>query len=125
MKFGEHTEDIRGPISITDISKFTGDTNEDSVVSGHVCVPNTTRSGDGEEQLYWELEGRQIPRSTPEDGDLSGWVAVIYTDGKKPNLALQGFQNKQAKEGIFTCFYRPKRHGRIFFIRLGIYFPSE
>ena len=74
MKFGEHTEDIRRPISITDISKFTGDTNEDSVVSGPVCVPNTTRSGDGEEQLYWELEGRQIPRSTPED-------MVICQDG--------------------------------------------
>ena len=32
-----YTENIGGPISVTDISKFTGDANEDSVVSGPVC----------------------------------------------------------------------------------------
>ena len=28
------------------------------------------------------------------------------------NLALQGFHNEQAKEGIFTCFYHPEHRGR-------------
>ena len=125
MKCGELKENISGPISVTDISKFTGDTNEDSVVSGPVCQPNITETGNGEEELlYWEFEGTNISRSTTREGDRSGWIAVIYTDKRKPNLALQRFRNKQVKEGIFTCFYHPGR-GRRVSVSVDIYFPSE
>ena len=85
MKCGEHTENISGPISVTDISKFTGDSDEDSVVSGPVCQPNSTNIGLGKESLFWTFEEREIeiPRSTTEDGDPLGWIAVIYADKKK------------------------------------------
>ena len=124
MKYGEDTKNISGPISVTDISNFTGDTNKDSVVSGPVCVPNTERSGVGEEELYWQFEGTNIPRVTRGEGDRSGWITVIYLDKGKANLALQTFHSNQAKEGIFTCFYVPDR-GRNIFVSVGIYFPSE
>ena len=124
MKFGGHKKNISGPISVTDISKFTGDSNEDSVVSGPVCLPNTTRIGIGEEELYWRFEGTKIPRSTFGEGGHSGLIAVIYTDKKKPNLALQRFHNEQATEGIFTCFYVHER-SRPESLSVGIYFPSE
>ena len=122
MKFGELKENISGPISVTDISKFTGDTNEDSVVSGPVCVSNITSSGRAE--FYWQFEGTQIPRSTTGEDDLSGWITVIYNGGGKPHLALQRFHNKQAKEGNFTCFYDPDRGGAVS-VSVSIYFPSE
>ncbi|CAI8036564.1 hypothetical protein GBAR_LOCUS20485, partial [Geodia barretti] len=86
MKCGELKENISGPISVTDISKFTGDTNEDSVVSGPVCQPNITETGVSEIELYWQFEGTNIPRATTEEGDRSGWIAVIYADGGKLNL---------------------------------------
>ena len=124
MKCGEDTKNISGPISVTDISKFTGDTNEDSVVSGPVCQPNATETGFGAEELYWQFEGEEIPRATTGEGDGSGWITVIYTDKKKPSLALQIIHNKQAKEGLFTCFYVPDR-GRNVSVSVGIYFPSE
>ena len=122
MKCGELKENISGPISVTDISKFTGDTNEDSVVSGPVCVSNITSSG--REEFYWQFEGMQIPRSTTGEGDLSGWITVISIDGGKPILTLQRVHNKQAKEGNFTCFYVPDR-GRTVSVSVSIYFPSE
>ena len=121
MKFGGHTENISGPISVTDISSGL---NEGSVVSGPVCAPNTERTGVGDEELFWYIEGRQIPRSRTGDGDLSGWIAVISIDGGKPILALQRVHNKQAKEGNFTCFYVPDR-GRNVSVSVSIYFPSE
>ena len=96
MKCGEHMENISGPISVTEIS---GGLNEDSVVSGPVCQPNTPNIGLTGESLFWQFEEREIPRSTTGDGDL-GWIAVIYPDQKKPNLGLQRFHNKQAR-GIF------------------------
>ena len=124
MKCGEDTKNISGPISVTDISKFTVDSNEDSVVSGPVCQPNITETGVGEKELYWQFEGTNIPRATTGEGDLSGWTTVIYPDKNKPNLALQRIHNKQAKEGIFTCFYVPDR-GRAVSVSVVIYFPSE
>ena len=124
MKFGEDTTNISGPISVTDISKFTGGVDEESVVRGPVCVPNTTETGSGVKFLSWQFEGRQIPRSTTEEGDLSGWVTVIYIDGGKLNIVLQRFHNNQTKEGIFTCFFVPDR-GRNVSVSVGIYFPSE
>ena len=124
MKCGEDTTNISGPISVTDISNFTGDTNKDSVVSGPVCVPNTRNIGFGERELYWQFEGTNIPGATSGEGDRSGWITVIYPDKGKPNLALQTFHSKQAKEGIFTCFYVPDR-GRNVSVSVGIYFPSE
>ena len=124
MKCGEDTKNISGPIRVTDISKFTGDTNEDSVVSGPMCQPNITVTGVGENDLYWQFEGMNIPRATTGEGDRSGWIAVIYTDQRKLYLALQRFHNKQAKEGLFTCFYVPDR-GRNVSVSVGIYFPSE
>ena len=124
MKCGEDTKNISGLISVTNISKFTGDTNEDSVVSDPVCQPNITETGVGAEEFYWHFEGMNIPRATTGEGDHSGWTTVIYSDKKKPNLALQRIHNKQAKEGIFTCFYVPDR-GRNASVSVGIYFPSE
>ena len=125
MKFGGHTKNISGPISVTDISKFTGGVNEDSVVSGPVCQPNITETGNGANKLYWRFERTKIPRATTGDSDnISGWIAVIYTDKRKPHLALQRFRNKQAKEGIFTCIYKPGRIGRLH-VSVDIYFPSE
>ena len=124
MKCGEDTKNISGPISVTDISKFTGDTHEDSVVSDPVCQPNITETGVGERSLFWQFEGTDIPRVTRGEGNHSGWIAVIYADKRKPSLALQTFHSKQAKEGIFTCFYVPDR-GRNVSVSVGIYFPSE
>ena len=88
MKCGEHTENISGPISVTDISKFTGGLNEDSVVSGPVCQPNTRTIGIDRESLHWQFEGEEIPRSTTEDGDLLGWIAVIYADKKNSTAKI-------------------------------------
>ena len=91
MKCGEHTENISGPISVTDISQFTGGVNEDSVVSGVVCQPNTRTIGIDREAYYyynWQFEEREIPRSTTEDGDLLGWIAVIYADKKKTKFSI-------------------------------------
>ena len=122
MKFGEHTEDISGPISVTDIS---GGLNEGSVVSGPVCVPDTDKTGSKSERIYWQFEEREIPRATTEEDGLSGWITVIYRVKTNLSLALQRFHNHQAKEGNFTCFYRPGPHGRQFSVTVGIYFPSE
>ena len=122
MKCGEHMENISGPISVTEIS---GGLNEDSVVSGPVCQPITQNIGLTRESLFWQFEEREIPRSTTEDGYLLGWIAVIYADQKKPNFALQRFPNKQAKEGFFTCFYKPDKKKRPTSVSVGIYFPSE
>ena len=124
MKCGEDTKNISGPIIVTDVSKFTGDSNEDSVVSGPVCQPNITVTGVGENDLYWQLEGTNIPRATTGEGDHSGWITVIYNDKKKPSLTLQIIHNKQAKEGIFTCYYGPD-NVRTVSVSVGIYFPSE
>ena len=122
MKCGERTENISGPISVTEIS---GGLNKDSVVSGPVCQPDTPNTGLNSESLFWQFEKIEISRSTTEDGDLLGWIAVIYTDKKKPNLALQRFPNKQAIEGFFTCFYKPGENKRPITLSVGIYFPSE
>ena len=122
MKFGEHTENISGPISVTDIS---GGLNEGSVVSGPVCVPNTGRTGSETGRIYWQFEEREIPGATTEEGGLSGWITVIYPVKKNPSLALQRFHNQQAKEGNFTCFYRPGPHGRQFSASVGIYLLSK
>ena len=124
MKCGERKKIISGPISVTDISKFTGGSNGDSVVSGPVCQPNTDRAAIGESELYWRFNRTKIPRSTTNDGYLSGWIAVIYPDEKKPNLALQRFHNQQVKEGIFTCFYKPEDGARLI-DSVVVYFPSE
>ena len=124
MKCGEDKKNIGGPISVTDISNFIRGSKEDSVVSGPVCQPNTTETGVGAEHLFWQLEGTNIPRDTTGVGDRSGWITVIYNDKKKPSLALQRFYTKQAKEGIFTCYYDPD-HGRNISVSVGIYFPSE
>ena len=123
MKCGEHAENISGPISVTDISKFTGRVNEESLVSGPVCGSNRA-TGSGVEELHWRFERRQIPRATTEEGDHSGWIVVIYAYQRKQNLALQRFRNEQAKEGDFTCFYKPTT-GRTEFVSISIYFPSE
>ena len=122
MKCGEHTENISGPISVTEIS---GGLNEDSVVSGPVCQPNTPNIGIDSESLFWQFEKREIPRPMTEDGYLLGWIAVVYADPKKTNLALQRFPNKQAKEGFFTCFYKPGKNKRPITLSVGVYFPSE
>ena len=63
------TQNISGTISVTDITKFTGDT----VVSGPVCQPNAYRSGIGEEELYWQFEGTNIPIAISGEGDHSGF----------------------------------------------------
>ena len=125
MKCGEHTENISGPISVTEIS---GGLNKDSIVIGPVCQPNTPNIGLDKEAFYWKSDKEreiEIPRPTTEDGDLLGWIAVIYADRTKPNLALQRFPNIQAKEGFFTCFYKPDKHKRPISVSVGIYFPSE
>ena len=124
MKCGEDKKNISGPISVTDISNFTRGSKKDSVVSGPVCQPNITLAGVGAEEFYWHFEGMNIPRATTGEGDHSGWTTVIYSDKKKPNLALQRIHNKQAKEGDFTCFYVPDRGGNVS-VSVGIYFPSE
>ena len=64
------------------ITKFTGDTNEDSVVSGPVCQSNANRSGIGEEELYWQFEGRQIPIAISGEGDHSGFKKDKFSTAK-------------------------------------------
>ena len=88
-----------------------------------MCGSNRA-TGIGVEVLDWRLKGRQIPRATTGEGDHSGWIVVIYADQRKQNLALQRFHNEQAKEGDFTCFYKPNR-GRTESVSVSIYFPSE
>ena len=76
------TQNISGTISVTYITKFTGDTNEDSVVSGPVCQPNANRSGIGEEELYWQLEGTNIPIAISGEGDHSGFKNNKFSTAK-------------------------------------------